>query len=274
MDGDVAQRQGGFVGTTCRYGSSAMDMRGPAVALDDPYSVVLGGSAVHGAEEAVPFVARLATATGRRIANLGVRNAGLDVFARDEALLAVAAGAEVAVLQTLGAHGLSNRFYKVHPRRNDRFLRQSERLAALYPEVDFSEFAFVRHLLVTLHARCPARFEEVLGELRLAWVARMRQMTDALPGRRILLDIRSAGRSCLGPDPLFVTGDMIGQLRETVDEVVTVDLPAHPSPLGPPDHLKAAAIDGAAHPPAASDMDDAICAALVPAVGFPNGRAA
>lgn len=260
MDGGGGQ--GDFGGTTCRYGASSVDVRGPATPLETPYGVVLGGCLVYGRwSEAEPFAARLAARTGRRIVNLGVRNAGPDVFVRDEGLLAVAAGAELAVIQTLGAHGLSNRFYTVHPRRNDRFLRQSDSLAALYPDVDFSDFAFVRHLLHALRARCPDRFEEVAEELRLAWVARMRQLTSAIAGRRILLDLRSTPDRGLGADPFLVTGDMIGLLRETVDDVVTVEV--------------SASAQGGADPSTLwGDVHEAISAALAAVVGRRDGLAA
>lgn len=259
---------------TCRYGASRTDVRGPAVPLDAPYCAVLGGSEVYGKAIAEPFVARLGRRTGKRMVNLGVMNAGLDVFVRDEALLAVAAGAETVVIQTLGAHGLSNRFYTVHPRRNDRFLRQSDKLAALYPDIDFSEFAFVRHLLVSLRNRCSVRFEEVATELRLAWIARMRQLTSAIPGRRILLDIRIGLDRGLGPEPFLVTGDMIGLLRETVDEVISCDVTEAMDPVTTSGGgIASEARDGLPHfPPAAAH--EALARALAPALGGRGGLAA
>lgn len=271
MDNERSAAREPWGEVTCRYGASPTFVRGPEVPLDGPYSVVLGGSEVFGRDVADPFTAMLARRTGRRIVNLGVMNAGLDVFVRDEALLQVAAGAEVAVIQALGAQGLSNRFYTVHPRRNDRFLRQSEKLATLYPEVDFTEFTFVRHLLVTLRARCPVRFEEVAAELRLAWIARMRQLTAALSGRRILLDVRLSYERGLGPEPFLVNGDMIGLLRDGVDEVVSCDVTA----LTP----KRTTGPGATGTPTTPRLPtaaghEAIAAALAGAVGRRDGLAA
>ena len=260
----------GFREPTCRYGASSTIVRGPAVSLDAPYSVVLGGSEVYGPGVAEPFTACLSARTGKRIVNLGVLNAGPDVFVRDEALLAVAGRAEVAVIQTLGAHRVSNRFFTVHPRRNDRFLRQSDGLAALYPEIDFTDFTFTRHLLHALRLHCPDRFEEVAEELRLAWVARMRQLTDALAGRRILLDLRGGASEDPGPDPLLVTGDMIAMLRDSVDDVVTCDL-SMPSPGGP-GGKEAARRAGRAMP--LSDAHETICAALLPLIDRAGGLAA
>ncbi len=66
----------------------------------------------------------------------------------------------MTVIQVMGAHNMSNRFYAVHPRRNDRFLRASLGCCkTIYPEVDFTEFNFTRHMLTALatHSRGPVR---------------------------------------------------------------------------------------------------------------------
>jgi hypothetical protein len=54
-------------------------------------------------------------------ANLGLVNAGIDVFINEPMIQDFCAGAVVTVIQVLGAANMSNRFYAVHPRRNDRF---------------------------------------------------------------------------------------------------------------------------------------------------------
>ena len=57
--------------------------------------------------------------------NLGCLNAGPDVYLNDPEILRIASKADVTVLQVVGAANLTNRFYTVHPRRNDRFLHAS-----------------------------------------------------------------------------------------------------------------------------------------------------
>jgi predicted Zn-dependent protease len=66
-------------------------------------------------------------------------NAGLDAFLHAPQVLALAGAARVTVVQAMGAQALSNRYYRVHPRRNDRFLGPSPALSALFREVDFTE---------------------------------------------------------------------------------------------------------------------------------------
>ncbi len=208
----------------CRYETSRTVFRGPRVALDGPFTVVLGGSEVYGKFVEEPFSEQLADRTGRRIVNLGVMNGGLDVYVQDEALMRLASQAEASVVQVMGAHNLSNRYYTVHPRRNDRFLKHSTLLNALYRDVDFSDFTFTRHMLSTLRTRSPDRFRQVEAELSSAWVARMRLLLSRLPGRRILLWIETGQDHGLGAEPPFVTLAMIQSLEESIDGIVQVDV--------------------------------------------------
>jgi hypothetical protein len=210
----------------CLYGGSSCLFRGPAVPLDDPYVAVIGGSEVFGRYVPQPFSARLADLTGRRVVNLGVANGGLDAFLTDEPLQDVIRGAETVIVQAMGAANLSNRFYSVHPRRNDRYLRHADAMAQTFPGIDFSDFVFTRHMLTTLRSRAPGGFSELLHELRTAWRARMRLLLTRLPGRKVLLWVEYDGGGVLGPEPLFVTGDMLQGLDDAVDTLVHCDVGA------------------------------------------------
>jgi hypothetical protein len=135
----------------------------------------------------------------------------------------------LTVVQIMGANYLSNRFYSVHPRRNDRFLRASTVLQALYNEVDFSEFTFTRHMLGALYEMSPERFDIVINELRCAWVARMRNMLGQIGKRSMLLwfsrdDLTNEPWNengvNLSTDPLFVTREMVEGLSDLVMNTV------------------------------------------------------
>ncbi|WP_308915578.1 DUF6473 family protein [Jannaschia sp. LMIT008] len=209
----------------CRYGDSKLAFRGPAVDPAAPHVVVIGSSEVHGRYVPDPLTDRLARALDRPVANLGVQNGGVDVFAKDEALLAHAAGADLAVVQVMGAQNLSNRLYTVHPRRNDRFLRHSKKMTKLFPEVDFSDFVFTGHMLCDLRDRDPARFERVVAELREAWTARMTTLLDGFACPKVLLWLDGdAAPGDLGRPPLFVTDAMVDDLRDDVDVVLRADM--------------------------------------------------
>ncbi len=208
----------------CSYEASRTVFRGPLSALDAPFTAVIGGSEVYGRYVEDPFTDQLAERTGRRVVNFGVMNGGLDVFAQDAALMRLIARADVAVIQVTGAQNLSNRYYTVHPRRNDRFLRQSQIMTALYRDVDFSDFTFTRHMLTTLRKVSPDRFRQIEAELQVAWVARMRLLLSRLPGRRILLWVETGQDRGFGQEPAFVTLEMVQALEGSIDGIVQVDV--------------------------------------------------
>ncbi|SDH44629.1 DUF6473 family protein [Alloyangia pacifica] len=220
--------QGALEYFPCRYGKSRLLFRGPKRALDGRYVAFLGGAETFGRFVESPFPALVERALVERAlddagiplpcVNLGVINAGIDLYIGDPAVLNLAARADLCVIQVMGAQNMSNRFYGVHPRRNDRFLRASDRLQQLFPEVDFTEFHFTLHMLGRLREISEERFAEVTAELRLAWVARMKHLLTLLGGRAVVL--WAAGHTppethvnALSPAPLFIERGMIEALR-------------------------------------------------------------
>ena len=199
----------------CQYPGSATTFRGPQSDLNTPYVLCLGGSETFGKFSVDPFPDRLQDRLGRPVVNMGAMNAGVDLFLHDPAIKAAIRSAEVVVLQVPGAANMSNRFFTVHPRRNDRFLKASTMLQTIFREVDFTEFHFTRHMLSTLQARSAERFGIMAEELRIAWVARMTQLLTAIPVPVHLLWLShsapsESGRGDeLGYDPLFVTETML-----------------------------------------------------------------
>ena len=163
--------------------------------------------------------------------NLGCVNGGIDAFLGDAVVTDICRNADLTVVQVMGANVLSNRFYSVHPRRNDRFLRASSVLEAIYYDVDFSDFAFTRHLLQTLHATSIERFETVVRELREAWVARMRTLLTGIGENVMLLWLADTPLSDrpwadhpahLQAEPLFITRSMVEELRPLVRDILEV----------------------------------------------------
>ncbi|TCO69998.1 DUF6473 family protein [Rhodovulum euryhalinum] len=212
----------------CRYGNSRLLFRGPRRELDGSYCAVIGGTETYGKFIAQPFATLVEEAMGMPVVNLGCVNAGIDVFVNDSTVLEVASGAKVTVIQALGAQNMSNRFYVVHPRRNDRFLRASAMLKALYPGVDFTEFHFTRHMLSALKEKSTAAFEIVVAELQMSWQARMRMLATRLPGEKVLLWLSTRTpegeqhADGLGDDPLFVTRHMLDTVRPYFSRMIEV----------------------------------------------------
>lgn len=247
-----------FAPALCRYGQSPLAFRGPAVDLSQPYLALLGGSESFGPGQAQPFAALWGEGAGLPVLNLAQPQAGPDLYLKDPALLPLAAGAEAAVVQLPGLTHLSNPYYRVHPRRNDRVVAVSEGLRQLYEEVDFSEIAFTEHLVTTLKAADPDRFSFVADALRMAWVEAMRALLAPLSGKATLLWLLSPGAE---ETALPLTADVVEELTPAalgrVDLVLDLgaDLAADPDfnplratrpplgarELGPASHARIAA---------------------------------
>ena len=203
----------------CQYGSSRIQCRGPKQVTEGSYLALLGGTETYGKFVPTPFSSLLGRGLGLPAVNLACVNAGPDLYLNEPELLRIAARAAVSVVQIMGAQNISNRYYTVHPRRNDRFLQASPLLKALFPQVDFTEFNFTRHMLMTLQSESSDRFEVVAEELRAAWVARMQRLLAALQGKTILLwmsdlpPIQPERRAVLQRQPMLIDAEMIAAVR-------------------------------------------------------------
>ncbi|QYX57837.1 hypothetical protein K1T73_05465 [Roseovarius sp. SCSIO 43702] len=210
----------------CRYGASKLLFRGPRRSLSGAYAVFLGGTETYGKFIARPYPALVEARTGLKCVNFGWPNAGVDVFLNDADVLAAASGSAVTVLQVPPAPNMSNRFYRVHPRRNDRFLEASAMLRAIYGEVDFTEFHFTRHMLGRLHDLSPERFALVREELQAAWRARMRLLVDHIAAPVVLLWMSrhpmrgAADVPDIAEDPALVTREMVGEIAPLVHATI------------------------------------------------------
>ena len=210
-----------------RYDGSRIGFRGPPRPLGGRHVIFLGGCATHGGPLAAPFPALVEAELGEACVNFGIANASPEVFLLDPVVGRACRDALATVVEVMGVANLSNRLYSVHPRRNDRFLRPSAALRAIYPNVDFTEICFTRHLLLRLHEADAERFDVVGEELRIAWGARMRALLERAGPRVLLLwpKPREEGQGPLGADPLFVTEEMVEGLRPLVAGVVEVPNP-------------------------------------------------
>lgn len=211
---------------SCRYGTSKLLFRGPRRRLEGDYIAYLGGTETYGRFMDSPFPMLVEHETGLKAVNLGFAYAGLDAYINDTSLLNICTGAKATVVQVLGAQNMSNRFYSVHPRRNDRFISASKVLQTIYPEVDFTEFHFTRHMLQALEEACPTKFAMVRQELKDAWVCRMRTLINRIDGPIVLLwmaDHTPDENSILNnPEPLFIDQEMIDAVSGPIAEVIQI----------------------------------------------------
>jgi len=200
------------------YPGSMAEFRGPAADLTKKQVVCVGGTETFGRFIQHPFSELLSATVGRPVANLGAMNAGLELILNDAAINTAISHADHVVLQITGAHLMTNRFYRVHPRRNDRFLRASSALSTVYRSTDFTEFHFVRHMLSVLSVDSAERFAIVMRELQEAWVARMKAFIGRVdvPVHLLWLSLLPPAerRADLenGTDPLFITEAMLNEV--------------------------------------------------------------
>jgi len=217
----------------CRYDGSPMTFRGPCAEIVEGHVLCLGGSETFGKFVPEPFPALLEQRLGQPVVNLGAMNAGVDLLLHDPAIRSAIDRAGAVVLQVPGAANLSNRFFTVHPRRNDRFVKASTMLRTIYREVDFTEFHFTRHMLNALRRRSQDRFAIVVEELRVAWRARMARLLEGIAApvhllwlsRRAPSDDLADGEAGLGFDPLFVDEAMLAGLEPMAASVSICILP-------------------------------------------------
>ncbi|WP_370240713.1 DUF6473 family protein [Pararhodobacter marinus] len=134
------------------------------------------------------LTARLAERVLDRLSRPAAQIEGVDLHLGDPGLTARARDAGAFVLLLPPPGNLTNAFYRVHPRRNDRFIAARAPLRALFPEVDFAPVAFTGHALATLSATCPERFALVRAELERVWRLRLLLLLERLPPRGVLLD--------------------------------------------------------------------------------------
>jgi hypothetical protein len=212
----------------CRYGKSKLLFRGPRKKLDTPYVAMLGGTETYGKFIETPVSELLQALSGQTVVNFGHLNAGIDAFLNDPTVMELCSGAELTIVQVMGAQNMSNRLYTVHPRRNDRFLKASKFLQTLYRNTDFTQFHYTRHLLSALHDESAERYALVREELQSAWLARMHTLLDRITGETWLLWLSDraiadgAMDDPLARDPLFVDRAMLDELASRVTMIVEV----------------------------------------------------
>lgn len=219
---------GGFRLKTCTYGLSRLQFRGPRRPTEGRFVACLGGSDTIARYAPTPFPDLVETAIGEICVNLGVQAAGPDVYLHDPALKSLRHDAAATILQAPSATNLSNDYFRVHPRRNDRFVAPTDRLIRLFPEVDFAEISFTGHLISRLRAVDEARFAMVRTSLQAAWLTRMTQLIETTPGPVVLLWFSALGEGADGGvlypahSTAFVSQEMITALSDCVDATVQV----------------------------------------------------
>jgi uncharacterized protein DUF6473 len=206
-----------------------MLFRGPRPDFSRPYAMFLGANETFGKFVPRPFTRLLQHKLDMPCANFAAMNAGVDFYLKDPSVLLATAKARVTIVAVMGAHNMSNRFYSVHPRHNDRFVKPSKILQTLFRDVDFGDIHYTRHLLASLLEADAIKFSIVVEELKMAWLARMKTLLERIEGRTLLLWMATdlpceagsePGLEDIENDPVFVDQAMIDELSPLVTKVV------------------------------------------------------
>jgi len=219
---------GGLDYAPCRYGTSRVQFRGPQKRLRGDYVAFLGSTETFGLFIETPYPDLIEQASSISCVNLGSQKAGIDSFLSAPCLVDICSMAKATVIEVMGAQNMSNRFFTVDPRRNNKFLRASKRLKEIYDTVDFSTIGTTDHLLSVLARTAPEKLYLVREEMQNAWVARMRSLIAAIEGPVILLwaaahapfCAKSGGTVCR--EPLFIDRAMLTAAMEGAEHLVEV----------------------------------------------------
>lgn len=171
----------------CEYEGSRLKFRGPKYDLSEPYVAFLGTTETFGKFVERPFPERVAQHLSANPVNLGLINGGTEAYLSDPEVLKIAKQASLRVVQVIGALNQTNHYFKVHPRRNDRFVGAQESLKRLFPEVDFTEFHFTKAMLRALRHCSDQRYQMLCDELQKIWLVRMTVLLRELGDRTLLV---------------------------------------------------------------------------------------
>lgn len=152
---------------------SRLRLRGSDCRVDRPFVIALGGAETRADASARPFPMLCANLCGLPVLNGGILHAGAGIVAANPPLAERVRAASAVVVGALGPQRTSNRFYRVHRRRNDRVIGVSKPLKLLFHDLDFGNVHYSGHLHMLLRSAGAERYGIVLDELRRAWSARV-----------------------------------------------------------------------------------------------------
>jgi hypothetical protein len=204
----------------CQYGSSKNLFRGPKKSCKHSYGVCLGGADTFGGKVPDPFSAMLERKMGMPILNLGAQHSGAGFYTEDDAIHEIIENAQVIFIEAPSVVNQSNPFYRVHPRRNDRFVTALGPLYDLFPGADFVECHFTKHLIAKLITIDAARADIVFRALQDELVRNLTIMRARWRAKTVVHWYKTLQAS--QPQFEFPVADLIGFYPELYNAVSQV----------------------------------------------------
>ena len=188
-----------------------------------------GGADTFGGKVSNPFSAMLEREMGMPILNLGAQHSGAGFYIEDDAIHEIIESAQVVFVEAPSVVNQSNPFYRVHPRRNDRFVTALGPLHDLFPEADFVECHFTKHLITKLITIDSVRADIVFRTLQDEWVRNLTIMCVRWRAKTVVHWYKKPQAS--HPEFEFPVADLIGfypelykALSQVQDQVVSIPL--------------------------------------------------
>ena len=192
----------------CQYVNSKNLFRGPIKFCTHSNGVCLGGTDTFGGKVPDPFSAMLEREMGIPILNLGAQHSGAGFNSEDDAIHEIIENVQVIFVEAPSVVNQSNPFYRVHPRRNDRFVTALGPSYDLFPEADFFECHFTKHLIIKLITIAEARAVIVFRTFQDEWVRNLTIMRARWRAKTVVHWYRKPQTS--HPEFEFPVADLIG----------------------------------------------------------------
>ena len=192
-------------------------LRGPKKSCKHFYGFCLGGADTFGGKVPDPFSAMLEREMGMPILNLGAQHSGAGFYSEDDAIHEIIENAQVIFTEAPSVVNQTNPFYCVHLRRNDRFVTALGPLNDLFPEADFVECHFTKHLITKPITIDAARADIVFRTLQDEWVRNLTVMRARWRAKTVVYWYKTLQAS--QPQFEFPIADLIGFYPELYNAV-------------------------------------------------------
>ena len=226
----------------CQYGNSKNLFRGPKKSCKHSYGVCLGGADTFGGKVPGPFSAMFEREMGMPVFNLGAQHSGAGFYTEDDAILEIVENAQVIFIEAPIVVNQSNPFYRVHPRRNDRFETAFGRLHDLFPGDDFVECHFTKHLITKLISIDSVRADIVFRAFQNEWVRNLTIMRARWCAKTVVQWYKTLQAS--QPQFEFPVADLIGfypvlynAVSQVQDQIVSIQFALSHMNASQRDHL-------------------------------------
>ena len=175
------------------------------------------------------------------IVNLGAQYSGAWFYTEGDAIHEIIENAQVIFMEAPSIVNQSNPFYRVHPRRNDRFVTAVGPLHDLFPEADFVECHSTKHLITKLITIDAARADIVFRTLQDEWMRNLTIMRARWRTKTVVHWYKKPQIS--HPEFEFPVVDLIGlspelysAVSQVQDQIVSTQLAMSHIPASQRDH--------------------------------------